>query len=119
MSIGLDRLKAEDRAMDRLMSKHAGFGAADTEPDGVYQWLICKQIERVQAGDGKSVAVPRNIDGWQLYREKGAGVVAKELGKQCSKVCSAIRFAISNGEWAEVCAWARDKCWRVVVSWVD
>ncbi len=116
---GLDKVKAEDRTMGRLMTKWANHGAADSEPDGVYQWVICKQIERVQSGDGKPAVVPRSIHGWQLYKQKGAGVAAKELGKQASKVNAAIRYAISVGEWDAVCAWARDKCWRVAVNWVD
>lgn len=114
------KLKEAHKQAMGVMGRYAEFGARDTEPDGVYQQALVDQLVRVANGDGKGPVVPRSARGWQLYTSmNGCGKAAKEIGQATTRVCRAMRAAIADGHWRDVCLWAQDVCWRCPVHWIS
>jgi hypothetical protein len=73
---GLAKFKEDVKKWETLTHKFADFGAADTEPDAVFQWCL-----RTRLND-KDVKIPRSANEWQLYTVMpGVGLAAAHLTK--------------------------------------
>lgn len=57
----IDKIFDEIKEFEKLMRKYSDYGAADSEPDGVFQRLLDSAI----AGNGP--AIPRTGEGWDLF----------------------------------------------------
>jgi hypothetical protein len=102
----VEELKQIVTDMDALMSELSKFGAADSEPDGVFQSLLMQAIR------GKDPKVPTTADGWELYSMHGAGGAARRLA---SKARQAVTFIgkLSVKDIKPVEEYLTDLCWRV------
>jgi hypothetical protein len=102
----VEELKQIVTEMDALMTELSKFGAADSEPDGVFRSLLMKAIR------GKDPKVPTTVDGWELYRMHGAGGAARCLG---NKARQAVKFIneLSVKDAGPVEKYLSDLCWRV------
>ena len=57
----LERVKESVKEFEATQTKYRDFGAADSEPDGVWQRLLARAIK------GEAPSPPRTGDGWDLY----------------------------------------------------
>jgi predicted DNA-binding protein YlxM (UPF0122 family) len=105
----LSELKKLIGKFEKTANKYRRFGATDTEPDGVFQWLL------VQAVKGKKPTVPTTVDGWELYSDMvGNGAAAANLGRS-ARTCVEFIGSIPVAHVGEVQEYLRSYCWRV--SW--
>lgn len=102
----LDDIKHEISEMESLMCKLAEYGAADSEPDGVFQYLLAK------AADGEDVEPPSNARGWQLYSSmKGSEEAARRLAAKARGVVELIR-GLPVGQSKPLREYLAGYCWR-------
>ena len=102
----LDELKYEIKNMENLMEMFSDFGAADTEPDGVFQLYLVRFYK------GKTTIPER--DGWDLYSSsmKGWEDVEDKLNKQLL-IIKDITLDIPRDQNEELEKYLRDYIWRV------
>ena len=102
----VERLKKSIDDWNTLSMKHRNFGAADTEPDGVFQHCIRK------ASLGEEFTVPKNAEDWQLYSEmKGVGRAAISLSAVLRR-CIAAMDKIKLSERAALESYLDRVLWR-------
>jgi len=101
----IDKVEKEIDGMEKLMVKHSGFGASDTEPDGQFQWLLVRFF--------KGAEVNPTREGWELYSSKaGWGKVADSLTKKALRVRDAIN-AVPRTLNQELEKKLRNYTWRI------
>lgn len=106
-SKSLEKVKAAVDKWEQLSFKYSSFGAADTEPDGVFQRCLYNKME------GYPVTVPKTASDWQLYTgEKGVGAVARSLTAALNQ-CLKIIGAVTVDDMDEVRSYLNDTLWRV------
>jgi hypothetical protein len=77
----VDEIFVEIKAFEELCSTLRDYGARDTEPDGIFQWLIDA------AAKGKKPSVPRDGRGWDLYTQSmDCSPAADKMHDQALKV---------------------------------
>jgi hypothetical protein len=111
----IEKLRAFVHDFEACQTRWANHGAADTEPDAVFQWLVVKQLEQLSCGENVAVDVPASVSSWQLYDMKGSGNVARELCSKTRRVNAEIRKIVrvhGGPGWRAVVKWAQDYCWR-------
>ena len=93
-------------AFEKTQQKYRSFGAMDTEPDGVFQRLLCAAV------DGKTPNVPRTADAWDLYANSmNCDKAATALEKAARAVVDAIEAVpIKSAE--PVRKRIEEYCWR-------
>jgi hypothetical protein len=102
----VQKLKELINGWNVLSMKHRAFGAADTEPDGVFQHCIRKSFE------GEDFTMPKNASDWQLYAsKKGVGRVAISLTAHLRR-CIVAMGKITIDERPELNAFLDDYLWR-------
>lgn len=105
----LDTFKQLVGKFEKAQNSYRRYGAADTEPDGVFQSLL------VQASAGKKPDVPKDVRSWQLYSEmSGNGLAAAALHRAALKCVSflADMDKLPYGEAKQVVSYVTDYCWR-------
>lgn len=103
----LDELKKRITAFEKAQRKWAKAGAADTEPDGLWQ------VRLVRALEGKDPNVPTTAEGWELYTTNPeAEKAAAELAAACKDACDFIK-SVPLGESGPVREYLEAYCWRV------
>ena len=106
-----EKLKDAVAKFDALETKYADLGASDTEPDGVWQWLLARAYK------GSDVTAPDNPNEWQLYSDMaGAKTAAKAMGRAAQKAIDIIQESKLN-ERSEIAEVLRYFMWRV--DWED
>lgn len=97
---------------DKLSTKHAKFGASDTEPDWQFQNSIRCAL------NGKN-SVPQSPNAWEIFTfdgyKNGSEKAAKELTKFTQKVVDQI-LATPTGEIADLKREFQEHLWRVDVN---
>lgn len=106
-----ERLLREVTDFERLQKTLIGFGAMDSEPEGVFQEYLWKVFE-----EGAGVQdISEDPEHWQLFVElKGCKSAAKRLAAACRRVIKlAVRMhAEPHSEYEKAKEWARNYCWR-------
>lgn len=75
----------EIKKFEATQQKYKQFGAYDTEPDGIFQWVIDQAVK------GLKPDVPRTGDKWDLYdTSMDCTEAAQALHDQALKVVTAI-----------------------------
>lgn len=99
-------LKSAISQFEALQNTHAQFGAGDTEPDGVFQFLLWNAFQ------GQPVEVPTSARAWQLYSSRpGAGSVARVLARVARQAVAAVKGCTIK-ERAAVEEYLSSYCWR-------
>ena len=107
----LDLIKNKIKEFEKLQHELSRFGAADSEPDGVFQ------VQLVRAITGKEAKVPNDSHGWELYTgTKGVKAAAKRLHDVCRETVVLIQEA-KVAEYKPIRDYLKDYCWRV--TWVE
>jgi hypothetical protein len=101
----LDRLKVAVAKYDETADRYVNLGAADTEPEGVFQELLTLAL------NGKPVEVPEGPRAWQLYREPGADRAARALTAAARK-CVDLIGTFTVAESGELREYLEGYCWR-------
>ena len=114
----LSDLRSYVSDVEHCMSRWASFGAADSEPDGVFQWHVAQQLESLNRGEDGAIGVPQSVAHWQLYSNmRGANKVSRELASKTKRVNREIRRLTTKcSGWPQVVKWAQDYLWRVGLS---
>jgi len=98
-------LKKLVRDFTDLQDNLAQYGAADTEPDVVFQRVLRRSV----AGED---FLPKNADNWQLYSDMpGADEAAFKLTEAADKIRSYIRET-TIAESKEIRNFIKGYCWR-------
>ena len=99
-------LKDAVKAWEEASHANASLGAADTEPDGVFQWCLRQTLQ------GKEVEVPKSASAWQLYTGMaGSAKAARELTKHLKR-CIRIINKTPHGQFNEVREYLESYIWR-------
>lgn len=102
----LTQLKQAIKRFEELQGKYAKYGAADTEPDGVFQTLLANAVI------GNPVKVPQTVDGWDLYRKSESEQAAAQLAEVASDCVKLIENTPVK-EFQPVKDFIQGYCWRV------
>jgi hypothetical protein len=102
----LEQVQAGIRKFESLQTTFAPAGAADTEPDAVFQFLL------KQALTGASVVVPKTVRGWELYSSvPEAEKAAIELHNCATTVVELIQNCPAS-ELPYLADYLCEYCWR-------
>lgn len=97
----------EIKKFEAVQSKYKQFGAYDTEPDGVFQWLIDQAVQ------GLKPNIPRTGAKWDLYDSSmDCTAAAAALHAQALNVVSAIE-ACPVRDLDLLRSKLQDYCWRL------
>ncbi|MGO9110430.1 MAG: hypothetical protein ACLP9L_14500 [Thermoguttaceae bacterium] len=100
----LDEIKAGIQEFEKLQDRYARFGAADTEPSGVFQSLFVRAVR------GERPVVPMTGEGWELYTlSMDCSEPAQALAAQAQKVVDLIE-SCPSGEFHEIQHFLRNHC---------
>jgi len=103
----VEQIFQEIKQFEALQVTYRDYGARDTEPDGVFHYLLDKAIE----GDGP--AVPRTGRGWDLYSQSmDCEKAAHALHDQALKIVQLIESCPIR-EVAVLKKRLNDYCWRI------
>ena len=93
-------------AFEKTQQKYRSFGAIDTEPDGIFQRLLCDAV------NSKTPSIPRTADAWELYANSmNCDEAAAALEKAARAVVDAIEAVpIKSAE--PIRKRIKDYCWR-------
>ena len=90
------------RKFEAVCERYSRFGAADTEPDMEFQYLIR------QLSEGEEPKVPDTAEGWQLFSDMpGAQGVARRLAVEARRV-----IAAGKKDHVGLMRYAREELWR-------
>lgn len=99
-------LKRAIKEFEQAQLQYVDFGASDTEPDAVFQWVLVKHYR------GEDYRLPADATDWELYSGmKGVNKAAKDLTKKL-KNCIETIDKIKNRK--EVKTVLEDTLWRVL-----
>jgi hypothetical protein len=102
----VDEIKLAVREFEDLQDKFDDFGAADTEPETVFQLVLKRAFQ------GKDY-LPKDARSWQLYADSpGVDAAAKALTLAADKIRKMIQKT-TIGEAARLEEHLVDYCWRV------
>lgn len=101
----LDTLKGLIREFEKVQAKYAKRGAQDTEPDGVFHFIL------VGTAKGKTVRVPTTVEGWELYSGADSEQAARDLAEAAQK-CVDLLKTVTLAESEAVRKCLADYCWR-------
>jgi hypothetical protein len=103
----LNKLKAWVTKFETAQKQYEGFGATDTEPDSIFQFLL------YQTWEGIDTVAPSSADEWCLFcRMKGVKRAANRLSTVATHAINCIKLA-SEDELKEIKTFLDDYCWRV------
>lgn len=103
----IDKIFAEIKGFEELMRTYRDYGAADSEPDGVFQRLLDSAI----AGNGP--AIPRTGTGWDLYASQmDCEPAAHALHDHALKIVQLIESCPIR-EMPILKSRLKDYCWRL------
>ena len=92
---------------EKLQNQYASFGARDTEPDGVFQYLLWDAFKE------KAYTIPEDTQGWQLYSSVPGGLaVAQKLSESARKCIDCVLKAKAE-KVKGLKGYLKDYCWRV------
>lgn len=99
-------LKRAIKEFEQAQRQYVDFGASDTEPDAVFQWVLIKHYR------GEDYRLPADAADWELYSDmKGNNKAAKDLTKKLENCIKTID-QIKNKK--EVRTVLEDTLWRVL-----
>lgn len=100
------KLKDAVKAWEKASCDNSSFGAADSEPDGVFQWCLRKTLER------QDFKMPKSASDWQLYTGMaGSAKAARELTKAL-KACISVINKTPHGQVNSVREYLEGYIWR-------
>lgn len=112
----VDYVRKQTLKFARMQAKYQATGAYDTEPDGVYQWILARTLESLSARS-KLPKPMANPGYWQLYSDvEGADEAARVLATCALRTQDAMQAAVRQGEWDDLADFIQDYCWRVSVN---
>ena len=85
------------------------YGAADTEPDHIFQSCL------IQALTGDQVKIPVSAEGWQLFKYAGVCNAAKKLADKTRKICALIQTKKIR-DIPNLRTYLYEYCWRITKS---
>lgn len=102
----LEQIQTGIRKFESLQTTFSPQGAADTEPDAIFQCLL------KQAVTGADVVVPKTKRGWELYTSVAdSSRAAEEMHKCASEIVRLIQECPVK-ELAELQEYIDQYCWR-------
>lgn len=103
----LDQVKESVKEFEATQTKYRDFGAADSEPDGVWQRLLDRAIK------GEAPSPPRTGDGWDLYvSSMGCAEAAQALFTAALKTIQLIESCPVR-DLARLQEFIEKHCWRI------
>lgn len=103
----LERLKAAVAAWDRASETYAEYGAADTEPETVFQYLLARAYK------GNDAVAPLDGDGWQLFTDSMNCTYAANALSDAAEAALLIVRTCPVNELKTIRPFLADYCWRI------
>jgi len=99
-------LKDAVKAWEKLSMENSNFGAADTEPDGVFQRCLRRTL------NGEDCKIPASASDWQLYSGMaGSAKAARDLTRAL-RSCMQVINKTPHGQMDSVRKYLEDYIWR-------
>jgi hypothetical protein len=94
-------------AFEKTQQKYRSFGAIDTEPDRIFQRLLCDAV------NGETPWIPRTADAWELYANSmNCDEATAALEKAARAVVDAIE-AVPLKSAEPIRKRIKEYCWRM------
>jgi hypothetical protein len=102
----LEQLQSRIREFEKAQKRYQAYGAADTEPDAVFQSLLRRAVS------GKPASIPLDGDGWELYTTSMDCSRAAAALSRAAQACVDLIESYPAKNLREIEAYLSKYCWR-------